>query len=511
MIMTKTLRHWFGKRPGRRRRMLILVCATTGALALTLIIVRGESGHEVPIADMPVVFLQEQPTFSPKQSQTFMSTPTQQPVLSLLSASVDGKWLCLAELPARYSSQSNNATRLVLFDVEQRRFVAALKPSSSMWFGSSYLRFLTPLVWSPQFVPMVLTTREQTVFEKVFSRFAGWFGRRATPSYRKMFHAVDLTARRARFLSEETGFFPTDISFNTDFTAVGCGFGRRGRDGNFEYQFVVRDLRSGRRRALDCSPCRSRPENALALAGWVGDSRVLALQEGHTVEQSFGPGRNRYCLDNLYLFDTRRGRKPRKIPVGPAFEKLPAEHAVPPTGARRYERGVLSIRGPELTVRLIEAFTTGGVRFEPKDRRVWDLNVDTGRLSLVLNLPGSVRRVSSLPHGGWRYAPSVFSPSASASVTRSASGRASYKGIVRSHRLLLHTAGDSPRTLPVDLPDYTYPASPGGIYALAEQLQFLDENTLVYIDKDIQLWKFSLQTWKSELLWTPEKPQGDGD
>lgn len=493
--------------PGRRPRWRVVVPAVAvlvaGLLIWRAVVRKGETGR----LEFPLELLEADPVFAPNDHpwETFR----------IEGASADGKWLWLHAPRARPPS--------LLFDVEQRRFVAAWRGAPPLPINGWICDHLPMLVdgWASDRM-VVIRAKGRAIYQE--SDHTPWcncdgamtmgeyYRNKLRPRSAKRhvcFYALDVASRQMRFLFEETITVPKQmldarkIRPNREHTAffytIEPNVEKLRPDGRREEVFVIRDLATGRRRVLEESDFELHRRGRIWTWGWLPDDRTIVLCEIR--DELAQPGQSpalQTRVETLHFLDIRKDKRPRKVTVAASFDRLRAQSVLRADEGATCLIDLMGIADQGRRIRLVATFYgPGALADSNRDRSsIWDLDVASGRLERVANLgQGAAYK------GGPVYSPNGRSllipvPSAAA-VDAPATGTL---GLVR------YEVGLPPIRLPFKLTALAHAAHPTrSVPYVRDRVVFLDDQTVVSVDAGYMLVKYNLRTGRSEMLWKSKR------
>lgn len=419
------------------------------------------------------------------------------PISPAFCASADGKWLCMIA-----GVGPDHAWTYLFFDLERRQFAARM--GITLEDGEGYFRVVRDL--DPGWQSDCFHVREVRYpkpgwFRRQISR---WFDIGPYPEVEHSHYTMNLESGRTRLLFVE-GFakgetLPPHADYpNRSHTALACMIRRGGQTAGPRTELIVHDLRRAgrnRKRVLAEASFKSAPNSRVGILGWSDNDRSLVVSEARYVDSKRW-GRQLNRIENVYLVDAFQKEEPRKIPVGPLFDRQIDDGAFGPDAVEiTWHPGLLDLVNGGRQVRIGVALHSRKTRDDWLLNRpgLWDLDLATGKLRHVTDLTWCL---DDLNQGG----DVVYSPRGSSVVAPSTTPTVTAGHRLPSWPVTIWTEGQGRRELPFCVQFFLHHGESHS--SLGMHLTFVDDDTLVYRSPDNSLWRFGLRTWKSELLWRP--------
>lgn len=403
------------------------------------------------------------------------------PMLEIRRVSADRKWI---PVEVRHG--------LYFFDVQQRRFVARMASQSAMLWS-----WRQPDGWTSScMIGMVHRNGRSPLASVVHDIHPRLF----SPRWEQDFYRLNFPARTARLLmthkvrdgsSSEVG----DIVPNRGCTHLAYCTQRYMN----EPQHFICDLKAGTRQAIlqrQFGPLQGRWP-LIWIAGWLPDDRTVVFNVGRLFAGFHGEG---HRVERLHLVDAPGKQAPRQVPILAKFLELREKGQLARDEGAFVASEILGFvdegRRCRFSATFLRANQTGGASrpttgpIDPRsdNSSIWDLDLESGELQRVLDLKWGIYREGIIRDRGI-----VCSPERRSFVAALASGASHSSGPTFRTQAAIYTVGRPPRLLPFEV----------SRTASRPNVQFLDEDTLIYETDPCALWRFDLRTSESELLWRP--------
>jgi len=514
--------------PAYGRRVVFVSTALAILIIAGLFFVRTWTNKPRPSAPtFPLTIYDKEPAIPDLPADILL------PALSIKSVSADRKWLCLL-------GPSGQGAKY-FFDLQQRRIVAGWEKwgldgswRTDVRRGQFILSHegIEPILapgWTSERFIVEQAEGGEEIGEPADELQAPPFSQRLRDLFRptrttryESFYELDVRARRMRLIFGEATqppqeFNDWEVCPNKTLTLICCSVTHDKYDMSYDSDplndYRVYDRATGRQYDIPADHFELSGNLLPAqLWGWMPDERTLVFCQ---VSKRSGPSRSPQTritrADNLYLLDVAGDAGLRKVPVAEPFERLRKKGGL---GSAEGELGLFDLVGfveQGRRARFAVTFCTTATLYTLSDSvsSVWDLDLETGELKRVMDLPRGT--AYSAYNGTPLFSPSLDSilvpmPPVIATTQRFA---------VLPTSLTLYTVGQPPRTLPLSFTTLYRGNQWGARPLLRCGLCFLDEQTLVYADVGYELWAFDLQTNKSALLWRANAsnnvmPSGEG-
>jgi len=449
-----------------RRRIVARGFGPVLLAALVLPACNGEFRTELARMDEDPVFRGARPATPP--SQFFVA-----------GASWDGRALAV------FNGEALEPQGWLFFDVHARRFFARTELLPELGAG-----------WTSQCM-LLVGMRESSSFMAglrglssdrpgTFMRYGVYRGNARAGAAVRLFRAGDrdrepLFGRGAMFYPNAAYDRIAGVVQNTADLSTTIPWELIIRDGQGA---VLRTIRGVEFQAGNPAPLEMR------IACWLSDGRTLLAFDLQAVNSGFGHGWP--AVGSLYLIDTSGARPVRRHAVLAAFEAMRQAGRFGAGAGPPCAIGPLNLLDGERGIRLIATFSAADHPTSPAADRssLWDLDLRTGALSHVADLPEPIHNLAPFQSPSGRWILTQAEPTPTTTVT----GRT---------KIVALGPDRPPRVLPFDvLFDGIGRIDPFRGQVVLRGLAFLDDETLAY-SKGYEIWRYDLRTGGSERLWAP--------